>query len=111
MSEPFDIVALAEAINLRREELERQERKVLITPAMSRLLEHSPSYMPYRERKAARKLRTALNPAIGTVVEIAAALDTTVGSLLGERAYRITRADRERVREFVRYLVVLFQLV
>jgi len=51
-----------------------------------------------------------MNPAISTLVEIAAALDTTVGDLLAEPAYRITPADRKRLREIVAYLKMLFEL-
>jgi hypothetical protein len=111
MRGPFDIRALAKAINRRREELERMERRVAITPAMSRILEADPDYVPYRRRKAARVRKyQSVNPAISTVVEIAASLDTTVGALLGERAYRITIEDRRRVLEFVRFLAKLFEL-
>jgi adenylate kinase len=111
MREPFDIRALAKAIHRRRAECEQADRKVPITPAMSRILEADPDYIPYRRRKAVRRRRyQAVNPAISTMVEIAAALDTTVGALLGERAYRITNEDRRRVLEFVRYLAKLFEL-
>jgi hypothetical protein len=77
---------------------------------MSRILEHEEDYVPYRPRKVGRRRFPALNPAISTMIEIAASLDTTVGALLGERAYRITRADRERVRAIIRYLSALFEL-
>jgi len=111
MRGPFDIRSLAKAINRRREELEQTGRKVPITPAMSRILENDEDYIPYRPRKTAgRRKRAAENPAVSTVMEIAAALDTTVGALLGERAYRITNADRHRAGEFVRYLTALLEL-
>jgi adenylate kinase len=112
MREPFDIRALAQAIHQRRLELKRARPhlKVPITPAMSRILEADPGYVPRRRRRDGRQRREAVNPSIGTVAEIATALGTTVGALLGERAYRITNADRERVREFVRFLTVLFEL-
>jgi len=109
----FDIIALAKAVNRRREEFNRRhpEQPVAITPAMSRILEHDQDYVPYRLRASRRKPRgSGLNPALSTVVEIAAALDTTVGDLLGEPAYRVTLADRRRLREFVRYLITLFEL-
>jgi len=113
MPEPFDIRALAKAINRRRMELQRArpQRVVAVTSVMSRILENDEEYEPYRHRKSVRARRYASkNPEIGSLVVIAAALDTTVGALLGERAYRITNADRERVREFVRYLARLFEL-
>jgi len=107
----FDIRSLAKAINKRRLELQRLGRTVTITPVMSRILENDEEYIPFRQRKAVRARHyRAQNPAIGSIVEIAAALDTTVGALLGERAYRVTRADRERVRDFVHYLTALFEL-
>ena len=109
----FDIVALAKAINRRRQEYnERHPNKpVPITPAMSRILENDDSYVPYRRRIARLRRRTAaVNPSIATVVEIASALETTVGNLLGEPAYRITLADRRRLREIVAYLTTLFDL-
>ena len=111
MRGPFDIRTLAKAINRRRTELEHAGRVVPITPAMSRILENDEDYIPYRPRKiTGRRKRAAENPAVSTVATIAASLNTTVGALLGERAYRITNADRERVREFVRYMTTLFEL-
>ena len=110
MSESFDIVALAKAINRRRLELRHLHRDVTITPAMSRILENDPDYISYRKRKESRVVRRAKVPAISTLISIAALLGTTVGDLLGERAYRITRADRERVRTFIRFLSQLFEL-
>jgi len=112
LKEPFDIRALAKAIRHRRAELQRSRPRqvVPITPAMSRILEADPDYVPRRRRKAGRRRSQAVNPSIGSVVEIATSLDTTVGALLGERAYRITNADRERVRVFVTYLTNLFEL-
>jgi len=109
----FDIVALAKAINRRRLEYNRRHphQPVAITSAMSRILENDEEYVPYRSRaKRKRRREAAVNPAISTVVEIAAALDTTVGDLLGEPAHRVTIADRRRLREFVRYLITLFDL-
>jgi uncharacterized Rossmann fold enzyme len=112
-SASFDVVALAKTINRRRQEYNRlhSERPAAITPAMSRILENDDEYIPYRTRKVARSRRYAsVDPAISTLVEIASALDTTVGDLLGEPAYRITLTDRRRLREFVRYLTRLFDL-
>jgi len=103
MSGRFDIRALAKAINRRRAELERADRRVPITPVLSRILEADPDFTPYRPRKKVRVRNCqSKNPTIGSLVEIAASLDTTVGALLGERAYRITNEDRRRVLEFVR---------
>ena len=109
----FDIRSLARAINRRREEYNRlhPDHPVMITPAMSRILEYDEDYIPYRPRRARQKRRSAaMNPAISTIVEIAAALETTVGDLLGEPAFRIAPADRKRLREIVAYLSGLFDL-
>ncbi|MGH7486043.1 MAG: hypothetical protein ACREMY_10655 [bacterium] len=109
----FDVVALAKTINRRREEYNRAhpDGPAPITPAMSRILENDDEYIPYRTRKAKRSRRYAsVDPAISTLIEIAASLKTTVGDLLGEPAYRITIADRRRLRELVRYLITLFEL-
>lgn len=112
MPKPFDTVALAQAINRRREEFNRRhpDHPVIVSPTMSRILESDPEYKPRRTRKTMRRRSAAVNPSVSAVVAIADALDTTVGDLLGERAFRITRADRERIREFVRYLSALFEL-
>jgi hypothetical protein len=108
----YDIKALARTINRRREEYNRQhpERPLPITSSLSRILENDDDYVPYRTRADNKRRRAATNPSISTVVEIAAALGTTVGDLLGERAYRVTAADRRRLREFVRWLTVLLEL-
>jgi len=54
--------------------------------------------------------RTTENPGIHTVSKIARVLGESVGSLLGERGYEITDADRERAREFVGWLTERFAL-
>jgi transcriptional regulator with XRE-family HTH domain len=54
--------------------------------------------------------RTTENPGIHTVSKIAKVLGESVGSLLGERGYEITDADRERAREFVGWLTERFAL-
>ena|SRR6185369_3970337 len=109
----FDIVALAKTINRRRQEYNRlhPDHPASITPAMSRILENDDEYIPYRTRKETRRRRYAsVDPSISTLVEIAASLETTVGDLLGETAYRITIAERRRLRDFVRHLTQLFDL-
>ena len=107
--EPSDIRALAKAINARRNAYMREHgRKPAITPAMSRLLALDEEYAPYRQRKRQSHARSAVNPSIATLVDIAARLDTSVGALLGEKAYRIGIAER---RELRRILLVLFRLL
>lgn len=108
----FDIKALARTINRRRDEYNREhpDHPIPITPALSRILENDEEYVPYRTRAAKKQRRPPENPRIGTLVEIADALGTTVGDLLGEQPYTITFADRRRLRRFVRYLTTLFDL-
>lgn len=102
----YDIEALAQAINRRRQEYNRlhPDRPVRITPAMSRILENDGDYVPYRRRTVRKRRRAAANPTIRTLVNIARALDTTVGDLLGEPAYQVSPTDRQRILELVRYL-------
>ena len=82
----FDVVALAKRINQRREEFNRlnSDRPVRLTSAMSRILENDPDYLPYRPRAAGKRQQPVKNPSVRTLVQIAAALGTTVGDLLGE---------------------------
>ena len=82
---------------------ERRAERSLTLAALAAAVGISPSALSQIERGQ-------VNPSIMTVVEIADALDTTVGDLLGEPAYQVTLADRRRIREFVRYLTVLFDL-
>lgn len=103
---PFDIVALAKRINLRREEFNAAHRQRLrITSAMSRILENDPEYVPYRRRAGTKKRRPAQNPSIRTLVEIASRLETTVGDLLGELTIPpLTPVEREKLRAALRSL-------
>ena len=108
----FDIKAVARTINRRREEYNRRnpDRPISITPSLSRILENDDEYVPYRTRSRSKRRRPASNPGIATIVQIAAALGTTVGDLLGERPYRISVEDRRRIREFIRWLDMLLDL-
>lgn len=108
----YDIKALARTINRRREEHNRRypDRPLLITSSLSRILENDDDYVPYRARADNKRRRPAVNPGIATLVEIASTLGTTVGDLLGERAYRVTTAERRKLRDFVRWLTTLFDL-
>ena len=85
-SRPFDVVALAKRIGQRIEQLDEANpgQRVRITPAMSRILENDPDYLPYRKRAPSKRQRPVTNPSACTLVEIASALGTTVGDLLGE---------------------------
>jgi hypothetical protein len=108
----YDIRALAKAINRRREEYNRRhpEQPLPITSALSRILENDDEYVPYRTRAGNKQRRPAVNPGIATLVQIAAQLGTTVGDLLGERAYRMTTVERRKLRDVVRWLTALFDL-
>lgn len=108
----FDIKALANRINERRIEYDRlhPDAPLSITTSLSRILEHADDYIPYRRRAARKQRRPPANPSIGTIVEIAAMLGTTVGDLLGERSYRVTTGDRRKIRAFVRWLTTTFDL-
>ena len=107
----YDIKALAKTINRRREEYNRlhPSRPVRITPAMSRILENDDEYVPSRRRTPGKRRRPATNPSIRTIVNIARALGTTVGDLLGEPTTHLSPADRQRVIEFARYLTSLLR--
>lgn len=91
----FDVIALAKRINQRREEFNRlyPNTPVRITSAMSRILENDPDYVPYRRRAGTRRRQPSRNPTVRTLVEIADALGTTVGDLLGEK-FILAPADR-----------------
>ena len=80
-----------------------------ITPAMSRILENDDEYVPSRRRTPGKRRRPATNPSIRTIVNIARALGTTVGDLLGEPTTHLSPADRQRVIEFARYLTSLLR--
>jgi hypothetical protein len=108
----YDIKVLARTINRRREEYNRKhpDKALPITSALSRILENDEEYVPYRTRAGNKRRRPAVNPGIFTLVEIAAQLGTTVGDLLGERAFRVTTNERRKLREFVLWLTALFDL-
>jgi hypothetical protein len=99
----FDVVTLAKRINQRREEWNRlhPDRPVRVSSAMSRILENDPDYLPYRERRAGKRQRPVLNPTVSTLVQIASALGTTVGDLLGE-PMPLSPAEEKMLRDFIR---------
>lgn len=112
------IQQLARRMNERRQEHWRRTggRRVPITPAMSRILEHDPSYEPYRPRSAKRDARRPyVNPGIFTVQAIATSLGTTVGDLLGEPGPRSPRDvlnpdERQALRRLLSAVWRLFDL-
>ena len=105
----FDVVALAKRLHRRIEEHDdlHGHRSLAITPAMSRILENDPDYIPRRARDAGKKQQPVRNPSIRILVEIANALGTTVGDLLGE-PWPVSPAEREL---FGRMLQVIDKLV
>jgi hypothetical protein len=112
-----DIRGLAERVHRRWVEYRRRNAgmSVPITDTLSRILEHAAEYRPLRSR-AERKQRSGLrNPGIFKVKEIADALQTTVGDLLGEPGYVelrdfLSRDDRRKLRDVVALLRDLFDL-
>ena len=70
---------------------------------MSRILENDPDYLPYRERSAAKKQRPVRNPSVRTLAQIAAALGTTVGDLLGE-PWPLGPAERAMLASAIRII-------
>ena len=101
----FDVVALAKRLGQRLKELdERGGKRVPITPAMSRILANDPDHVPYRPRLA-KRYQVTRNPTVATLMTIAAALETTVGDLLGEPAPSpLSPTDRARTRALLRHL-------
>ena len=77
-----------------------------IDDATSRILENDPDYLPPRKRVEKKDREPTLNPGIFTVKPIAEKLETTVGELLREGGYELTKAD---LRSF-RWIVDFFQM-
>lgn len=108
---------LARRIHLRLLQHRRKHPHLTVTvdPAMSRILENDPSYAPYRPRSGTKRRPPLLEPSIFTVQRIAHAVGTTVGDLLGERAYelpseRLTSEQRRTLRDALVILRDLFDL-
>jgi hypothetical protein len=112
-----DIRALAKRIHRRWLEYRRRYpgMSVPISDTLSRILEHEPDYRPLRPRSPSRQRPVLQNPGIFTLQQVADALGTTVGDLLGEPGYAsirdvVSRADRRKLREAVALLRNLFDL-
>src|SRR5260221_5171744 len=112
-----DIITLAKRVHLRWLEYRRRNpgSSVPVADALSRLFELVPEYQPPRERSALRKTRSSKSPGVFKLQEVADALGTTVGDLLGEPAYAsatdlIPRAHRRQLRHVVARLRELFDL-
>jgi hypothetical protein len=108
----FDMAAFAQRVHaqIRQYEAAHPGRRFKVDDTVSRILEHDPTYHPRRPRTAPRTRAPIMSPGIAKVVEIAAALDTTVGALLGERGFLLTREDVRTLRWIVWHLIRVFDL-
>lgn len=112
-----DIKALARRVHQRWLEYRRRHptRSVPISDSLSRILEHDPDYTPQRRRVRHKPRRLLQNPGVFTLKEIADALETTVGDLLGEPHYTapsdaLTDSERRLLRDAVSLLRQRFDL-
>jgi transcriptional regulator with XRE-family HTH domain len=86
-----------------------------VDDTLSRLFEHVPEYKPHRDRAANRQERAAKSPGIFKLQQVADALETTVGDLLGEPGYDSPRellsaSQRRTLRDATKILRELFDL-
>jgi SOS-response transcriptional repressor LexA len=113
-----DIQALAKRVFDRLAAYRRRHpgQSVPVSDTLSRILEHTPLYLPPRQRVADKQRPLLQNPGIFTVQkDVAEPLETTVGDLLGEPGYEAARdlvstADRRKLRQVVQLLRELFDL-
>ncbi|HEY4639923.1 MAG TPA: hypothetical protein VII75_01145 [Thermoanaerobaculia bacterium] len=78
-----------------------------ITPAMSRILEHDPSYVPYRPRRVNRVRRGLERVALQSIVEIADHVGVSVAYLIGEEE-ALSTIDRQKLNVIGRFLTCRF---
>jgi SOS-response transcriptional repressor LexA len=113
-----DIQSLAKRVFDRYLAYRRRHRgqSVPLSGTLSRILEHDPAYLPPRQRTVNKSHPPLQNPGIFTVQrDVAEALETTVGDLLGEPGYEAARElvstdDRRKLRQAVQLLRDLFDL-
>src|SRR5689334_615044 len=113
-----DIRALARRVFERLSEYPRrhQGRSVPINDTLSRILEHEPAYIPPRARSEAKQRTPIENPGVFTLQkQVADALETTIGDLLGEPAHTsakdlLSNAERRKLRQAILLLRELFDL-
>lgn len=112
-----DIRALAKRVHSRWLQYRRRYpgMSVPISDTLSRILEHEPDYHPLRPRSPFRRRPALQNPGVFTLKEVADALETTVGDLLGEPSHEsirdvVSRADRRKLRDAITLLRDLFDL-
>ncbi len=79
-----------------------------IDDATSRVLENDPDYHPPRKRVVGKKRDPTLNPGVFTIAPIARRLETTIGALLGERGFEITKSDLLSFRWITDFLGMRF---
>ena len=112
-----DIRGLAQRVHERWMAYRRRHAgmSVPVDDTLSRLFEHVPDYRPLRDRSPVRHGRAAKSPGVFKLQKVAAALETTVGDLLGEPGYAaprdlLTTAQRRTLRDAVVLLRDLFDL-
>jgi len=76
----------------------------------SRILENDRDYHPPRKRTRRKDREPTLNPGIFTVKTIADALETTIGELLREPGYELTKSDLRSFRWIADFLRMRFSL-
>ena len=81
-----------------------------IDDATSRVLENDPDYHPPRKRSQNKKREPTVNPGIFTVLAIAHRLETTIGELLGEPGFEITKSDLRSFRWMSDFLRLRFPI-
>ncbi len=81
-----------------------------IDDATSRILENDPDYHPPRKRTSNKEREPTVNPGIFTVLRIAHRLETTVGELLAEQGYEITKSDLRSFRWISDFLRMRFPI-
>lgn len=112
-----DISTLAKRVHERWLAYRRRHAgmSIPVNDTLSRLFEHVPEYTPHRERSPERQDRSAKSPGVFKLQQVADALETTVGDLLGEPGYQSPRellsvAQRRTLRDATLILRELFDL-
>lgn len=92
------MIAIAKAVHRAMIEHNRRNpsKPVKIDSSLSRILMLDPDYSP---KKNARGSRPPKQLSIFTVKAVADRLETTVGALLGEKAFAVQRAEVAELRE------------
>jgi hypothetical protein len=112
-----DITALAKRVHERWLAYRRRhpDGSLPVKDTLSRLFERVPDYIPQRKRAPVRQDRAAKIPGVFKLQQVADALETTVGDLLGEPGYESPRellstSQRRTLRQAVTILRELFDL-